>query len=247
MSGNDSASSTPASFPPTDWSRIRILQDPGHPEHKPVLDRFVTVYWKPVFYFLRTRGCPFQEAQDLTQEFFLRLTLEGDWIRRADPERGRFRNFLRKILCRFVADHRAGRTTRQKDFERQVVSLHGLMSDEERTYEPAAGLTAEEVFDRRWAADVMNHVLENLRRLSAGPDRQGWYEIFEAYCAPEDKRPSQDTLAERLGLSRDRVQVILRRMRAHFDRLLRAEIREQVGGEAEVDDEIRELQRLLGR
>ncbi len=50
-------------------------------------------YWYPLYAYVRRRGYPADRAQDLTQEFFIRL-LEGRYLDRADPEKGRFRAFL---------------------------------------------------------------------------------------------------------------------------------------------------------
>ena len=52
--------------------------------------------------FVRRRGFPPQDAEDLTQEFFARL-LEHNWIARADAQKGRFRTFLLTALNRFLA------------------------------------------------------------------------------------------------------------------------------------------------
>jgi len=46
-------------------------------------------YWYPVYAYLRRHGYPADQAQDLTQEFFIRV-LEGRYLDRADPEKSRF-------------------------------------------------------------------------------------------------------------------------------------------------------------
>jgi hypothetical protein len=59
--------------------------------------------------------------------------------------------------------------------------------------------------------------------------------------------PSEQELANRLGLCRDQVRYAGEQAEQAFRVLLRAEVREQVGSEEEVGDEIRELMALLGR
>jgi DNA-directed RNA polymerase specialized sigma24 family protein len=56
-----------------------------------------------LYAYLRRRGYPADQAQDLTQEFFIRV-LEGRYLDRAVPEKGRFRSFLLTSLKFFVAD-----------------------------------------------------------------------------------------------------------------------------------------------
>ena len=40
-------------------------------------------YWYPLYAYIRRRGYPADQAQDLTQEFFIRV-LEGRYLDRAD-------------------------------------------------------------------------------------------------------------------------------------------------------------------
>jgi DNA-directed RNA polymerase specialized sigma24 family protein len=60
-------------------------------------------FWYPLYAYLRRRGYPPDQAQDLTQEFFIRV-LEGRYLDRAHPEKGQFRSFLLSSLKFFVAD-----------------------------------------------------------------------------------------------------------------------------------------------
>jgi len=246
MSHADTLPAGDGRFPTTSWRFIRVVQDRDHPEHRDAANRFVTLYWKPVFYFLRAHRLPFHDAQDATQEFLIRF-LGPDALGRAVEGRGRFRSFLLGVLKHFLSDRGPQRAPRPVVFERGFVRVSELVGDEERAYEPAADETPDAVFDRQWAAGVWETVRRQLRERYAQEGRLAWYDLFIAYSAPEGKRPSQEALAERFGLSRDQVRDILDKVRKRWERLLRAEVREQVGSEADVDDEMRELLRLLGR
>lgn len=70
-------------FPTTAWSFIHTVQDRGRSDFVPAMNRFITAYWKPVFYFVRAKGYPLHVAEDLTQEFFLRF-LERDWLQKKE-------------------------------------------------------------------------------------------------------------------------------------------------------------------
>src|SRR4051812_15632506 len=102
-------------FPTTAWSVLRDLPDRESPEFRAAMDPLIAAYWRPVVAFLRARGHPVHEAEDLTQAFFARA-FERDWLRRADPARGRFRTFLLAVLARFVADQGPKRASRQQGF-----------------------------------------------------------------------------------------------------------------------------------
>lgn len=235
------ASAHPAQFPATAWSCIRIAQDGGHPECREALNRLISQYWKPVFYFLRARNVPLDRAEDLTQEFFLKV-FERDWLQPADQTRGRFRDFLLKVLTRFVSDQGAARAPRQQAFEQQLLSIEALVGEEERSFEPAAGVSAEAVFMRHWAQAVIAGVLESLRQLYAGTGRQNWFELF---MAARQEDATQDALGQRFGMTRDQVRYAVDQVEKRFRRLLLAEVRDQVHEENAVEDEAGELFKLL--
>src|SRR5581483_7395218 len=189
------------SFPATTWSMIERSQQADPVEANAALNRLVGRYWKPVFYYLRAHGRSFHDAQDLSQAFFSRL-VERDWLRRADPERGRFRAFLLTLLKRFLSDQSPGRVRRQEAFEGDVQLIGPLMTDEERTFTPVATETPEIVFQRRWAADLLAAVLADLRRLCEAEDRADWYTLFTAARLSQEPA-TQQQLAAGFGLTRD--------------------------------------------
>src|SRR5262249_8139641 len=156
--------------------------------------------------------------------------LERDWVRRADPQRGRFRTCLLTLLTRFLSDQGPGRAPRQHAFEQQVVSVGDLVGDAERSYEPPAGETPEAVFLKQWAAALVRDVLQRLRQLYQDEGHAVRYDLFAAVHYPADpaERPSQQALAERFGVTRDQVRYALNQAEGQFASLLRAEVRGQV-------------------
>jgi len=72
---------------------VVAADDPGRPESRAALVSLSENYWYPLYAYVRRRGYADDEAQDLTQEFFVRL-LGGRYLDRADREKGRFRSFL---------------------------------------------------------------------------------------------------------------------------------------------------------
>jgi hypothetical protein len=221
--------SSPGAFPSTAWTLLRT----GRPND------FLARYCKPVFVFLRARGHPPQQAEELAQEFFLHF-LEKHCLDRADEHRGRFRNYLLKILVRFLADQTPDRLPRQSAFERQAVSLD---------HEPAAGKSAETLFMRQWAADLVGGVRQRLGDLCCKKGRTDWYDIFTA-CHPPTADvavPAQEELARRLGITRDQVRYAPAQTEEWFRILLRAEVRAQVEADEDVDEEISDLLTLLQR
>jgi len=248
MNADASSASAFAAFPSTGWTLIRAIQDRKHPDRPEMLNRFARLYRKPVFCFLRAAGRPAAEAEDLTQEFFLHA-LQDEWIANADPQRGRFRTFLRMHLRSFLADQTSPkRVRRQKQFEREIVSLDGLVADGDSPYEPAAGETPEQAFDRAFAQAVVRTVRSELKKTSEIEKRPEWYEMFAAAHPDDFTEPmSQRDIAGRFGKTRDEVRGVLDRMKKRCQRLLRNELRDHGGAENDVEAEAAELLSLLSR
>ena len=235
-------------FPTTTWSLIQAAKNRDDSEYFAAMNQFITAYWKPVFYFLRAKGHPLHHAEDLTQDFFTRL-LDRDWIRPADPRRGRFRSFLLRVLVRFLSDQGTIRGPRQRTFEKRLLSIDRLIGDDERVYEPATDERPEDIFMKQWAAALVENVRLQLRQHCESQGHANWFEIFRAmYCSASDtKRVSQQALADELGISRDQVRYALEQTTKWFRHLLRREVRDQIGSQANVGDEIHELMSRLGK
>jgi DNA-directed RNA polymerase specialized sigma24 family protein len=130
-------------------------RDPA--EHTAAMNRFIVNFWRPIYCFLRARGCFHETAEDLTQEFLLKF-LDHDWLAKADTSRGRFRNYLLAILKRFLADQGSGRAPRQKAFDQSLVPVSALVRDEEHSLDPPHKEQPEDVFTRHWALAVVQEV-----------------------------------------------------------------------------------------
>src|SRR6185436_9120672 len=150
-----------ADFPTTRWTLVVAAADPQRQEARSALVSLCEVYWYPLYAYLRRRGYPPDQAQDLTQAFFVRV-LEGRYLDRADPEKGRFRAFLLTSLKFFVADE-GDRQRANKRGGGAVVSLEFSSGEDLYLREPAHDETPEWIFERRWALSVLDQVVEKLR------------------------------------------------------------------------------------
>ena len=79
-------------FVTTHWSVVLTAQSRS-PAADSALETLCRAYWKPLFAFVRREDYQFEEAEDLTQEFFARLLARRDFdaVRR---EKGRLRSYL---------------------------------------------------------------------------------------------------------------------------------------------------------
>ena len=115
----------PSDFPTTRWTLVVAAGDPQRKEARSALVSLCEGYWYPLYAYVRRRGYPADQAQDLTQEFFIRV-LEGRYLDRADPEKGRFRAFILTSLKFFLADE-ADRNRAQKRGGGHVLSARILV------------------------------------------------------------------------------------------------------------------------
>jgi hypothetical protein len=74
-----------SAFPTAWWTLVIAAADSRRPEARSALVSLCEAYWYPLYAYVRRRGYPADQAQDLTQEFFIRA-MEGRYLDRADPE-----------------------------------------------------------------------------------------------------------------------------------------------------------------
>ena len=100
-------------FTATRWSMVLTAGHASSPEAQTALEELCRAYWPPLYAFVRRQGHGPEEAQDLTQEFFLRL-LQQEGLARVAPDKGRFRSFPLASLKNLLANewHR-GRTQKR--------------------------------------------------------------------------------------------------------------------------------------
>jgi RNA polymerase sigma factor (sigma-70 family) len=231
-------------FPTTRWTLVVAAGDPHRKEARSALVSLCEIYWYPLYAWLRRRGHPADQAQDLTQDFFMRV-LEGRYLDRADPEKGRFRSFLLTSLKFFVADeedrHRA-----QKRGGGAVLPLELSSGEERYQREPAHDETPERIFERRWALAVLDRVLERLKNEFVHQGRPEHFERLKVFLLGHSDAPYA-TLALEMNTSEGALKVAIHRLRKRYRDLFRQEIADTVANPGEVESELRFLAAALTR
>ena len=234
--------SGPSEFPTTRWTLVVAAGEPERREARSALVSLCENYWYPLYAYLRRRGYPAAEAQDLTQEFFIRL-LEGRYLDRAAPEKGRFRAFILTSLKFFVADEQ----DRQRAHKRGgglVVPLEFTSGEERYQREPAHDETPERIFERRWALSVLDRVVDKLGNEFVQHGRPEHFERLKVFVLGKADTPYA-ALARELSTSEGALRVVIHRLRKRYRDLFRQEIADTVADPAEVEAEIRYLATVL--
>ena len=231
-------------FPVTRWSLVVAAGDPQRKEARSALVSLCEHYWYPLYAYLRRRGYPSYEAQDLTQDFFVRV-LEGRYLDRADPEKGRFRSFILTSLKFFVADD-ADRRRAGKRGGGMVAPLEFSSGEERYQREPAHDETPERIFERRWALSLIDRVVEKLREEYVNHGRPEHFERLKVFLLAQSDAPYAE-LAQEMNTSEGALKVAIHRLRKRYRELFRQEIADTVADPAEVESELRYLAAVLTR
>jgi RNA polymerase sigma factor (sigma-70 family) len=232
----------PSQFPTTRWTLVVAAGDPHRKEARSALVSLCENYWYPLYAYLRRRGHPAEQAQDLTQEFFLRV-LEGRYLDRADPEKGRFRSFLLTSLKFFVADE-GDRQRARKRGGGGLVALEFSSGEERYQREPAHDETPERIFERRWALSVLDRVVERLQNEFVQHGRPEHFDRLKVFLLGQSDAPYA-VLAREMNTSEGALKVAIHRLRKRYRDLLRQEIADTVVDTTQVESELRYLAAVL--
>jgi RNA polymerase sigma factor (sigma-70 family) len=215
------------------------------------LAQLCQTYWSPLYTYVRSRGYPVHDAQDLTQGFFAYL-IEHKIHLRADRQLGKFRSFLLASLKNFLSHAREREQTLKRGGGRDFVPFdEGRAEAAESLFQThvssnTAAVPEDTLFEKSWAETLVETAL---RRLAAAYKAEGKEQLFEKFqsflAVGADPLPSYPELAARMAVTESTIRSHVTRLRARYREMLRAEVRRTVDTESEVDEELRELLRVL--
>src|SRR5438094_4114518 len=238
-------------FPSTHWSVVLAAgESQADPEiAQAALAELCQTYWAPLYSFVRTRGYTVHDAQDLTQSFFAYLIGHKIYAR-ADRQKGKFRSFLLASLKNFLADASDRERTLKRGGGQDFLPLHEEQVEKaESLFQTHGAMSSEDqIFDRSWAEAL---VTAGLERLSADYKDESKEKLFNELriflTSGAEPLPAYAELAVRLRMTESTLRSHVTRLRARYREVLRAEVRRTVDTEAEVDEELHELLRVLTR
>ena len=231
-----------ASFHTTRWTIVMRAAQSQAQGGEAALEELCQLYWYPLYIFARRRGHSPEDAQDLTQSFFLHL-LEHRALIHVDRLKGKFRSFLLASFQNHISDElgRVGRLKRGGD--KEFVHLEAEEAEERYGREPTEFLTAERIFDARWAMTILGEALRRLRHECGTAGKMPTFEALRVFLDPIDTgdHPAYEEVANRLKISVGGVKTLVHRLRKRYAALLREEVGRTVSDRAEIDEEIHAL------
>ncbi|MGD0899681.1 MAG: sigma-70 family RNA polymerase sigma factor [Thermoguttaceae bacterium] len=212
----------------------------GHaPEAGRALATLCENYWFPLYAFVRRAGHSAEDAQDLTQEFFVGL-LAKNCLAVADPQRGKFRSFLLGAMKHFLANQQRRQAAQKRGGRQSAISLDFDSGENRyRRMEPADNLTPERLYEKRWALALLDLVFGRLREEFAAAGKLPLFDRLKQFLAT--RGASYREVAEELALTEGAVKVAVHRMRRRYRELLKEEIAQTVTGPEALEDELRDL------
>lgn len=237
-------------FPATIWAELDRLKGAASTVQQDVYDSLIRRYWKPVYRFILCKGYGEQKGEELVEDFFA-FCFQENVFAKADPARGRFRNFLLKSLQNFVAneERRAGAIKRNPPGG--LVSIHDLATSQDWPRQLADTKKPEEEFDETWFRELLVCALEALKQNCLASRMDVHYEILMARVGRpllEGSEPvSYKQLAKKYGLTEKGASNFCITARKALRRALDAEIRLYASSEEEVEAEIREIFQFVSR
>jgi RNA polymerase sigma factor (sigma-70 family) len=236
----------PREFVTTRWSLIFSAATLGKEERqaRDALAEICRTYWRPIFSFVCRRGYSKEDAQDLTQDFFV-VILEQNWLQHADSKRGRFRSLLLRSLQNFLINAAEKTHAHKRGGGVEFISWDDWMAEAPSQLsipvQALDSLPPERIFDLTWATAVVEHAFQRLQEECASNGKLWLFQGLSPHLTDERDELSYANLSAELGMAETGVKKQLHNMRQRYRSLLRDEVSQTVEDPADVDDEIRYL------
>ncbi|MBI4470884.1 MAG: sigma-70 family RNA polymerase sigma factor [Acidobacteria bacterium] len=234
-----------ARFPETCWSAIVASGSEDPAERSRAFDTIVSMYWKPVYKYIRIKWHKSNEdAKDLTQGFFAK-SIEKDFFRSYDPAKARFRTFLRTCLDGFLANEEKAARRIKRGGEAVVLSLDFETAEGElRHHEPAVQESMDDYFEKEFTRSFFELAVDRLRSEMEGQGKQTHFLLFEKHdleATIPSGRVSYAQLASEFSLPVTTVTNYLAAARKAFRRIVMTHVRSVTATDEEFRREARAL------
>jgi DNA-directed RNA polymerase specialized sigma24 family protein len=229
-------------FHTTRWTLVMASAHDQSQAGRAALAALCQTYWYPLYAFARRRGHSPPDAQDLTQGFFLHI-LEHQTLSQVDRLKGKFRSFLLACFQNYVSVE-AQRAHRLKRGGNCRFVFLDLESAENRyRLEPTDYLTAETIFEARWALTLLTHAMMVLRLEYLAKGKESDFDTLKAFIGIGESRPqtSYEEAAKTLDIGIGTVKTLIYRLRKQYLAVVREEVARTVSNPAEIEEEIRAL------
>jgi RNA polymerase sigma factor (sigma-70 family) len=228
-------------FPETTWGMVSRIKDPQRVEWRTGIETLCKRYWNPIRSYARAAWATQKnddDANDLTQEFFLWLIEGGEALAKFDPSLGSFRNYLKGLLRNFGRNAAQAERRLKRGGGRKRLTMSEAGDAPEVAQDDARLAAAEQAFDEAWKKEVLARAVEKLRERHATGRHATKWQVFELYdLAAAEGRPTYAELAKRFGLKEKDINNHLYAMREKLRTEIRAELADTVATPRALEEE----------
>jgi len=226
-------------FTTTHWSVVLEAQGES-PQAQEALEKLCRTYWRPIYSFIRRQGSWTEDAEDLTQGFFA-LLLERKDLNTVRKEKGRLRSYLLASVKNFLADESRHAMAIKRGKGQRLIPLDDIRERDRIDIERSDRLTADQIYERRWAFTVLEQVMARLRDEYRSAGNVRFFDQMRKMLMDESGRPSQAQVASEFEMTENAVKQAFYRFRQRYQTLLREEIAHTVAMPGDIEDELRYL------
>jgi RNA polymerase sigma factor (sigma-70 family) len=244
MTNSSGGHVSPGVFTTTHWSVILEAKSGS----EAALNWLCARYRGPIITWLRARGYPQDDLEDLVHGFFAAL-LRRHFLRNVSVDKGRFRTFLLTSLKNHLSDARDKSDALKRGGGQPGASLQETDDHGNPIFDPAGPDTApDREFDRNWAHTVLEQALGQLETECARTGHAPLYEALKPVLLYESEAALRyEDIGERLGMSKGAVKVAAHRIRHRLGGILRETIRPTVESDKDVAEELEYMANLFGQ
>lgn len=245
-------------FPATNWSglvKLAAVADESElgstmsERSNQAFNTLCQVYWTPIYAYARSCGNSHEQAQDLTQQFWL-YVLEKNLIANADRNMTKFRTFL---LTHFK--YVASNAYRHGKAQKRGGDAEHLPLDFELTSERFEAAFAQHhdpnlVYDLAWAEGIVDQTYKMLQEEYEHGQKDLPFDAIRGYLQGGNASEclSYEALARQYPVVKaDAIKKRVSRLRQRFREMLRAVISFTVTNPLEVDEEMHHLIEVLSK
>lgn len=223
-------------FDDTRWSLILETRNDGASAQR-ALEELCRRYRAPVLGYLRARGHRPEDADDLTQAFFVHL-LSQKLHQSADPAKGRFRSYLLTSLKHFLNSEQRRVHAEKRGGAVELVDIGSVA-------EPAGDATPESVFEREWARALLASALRRLHDEARAAGKEALFQALRKYLFEPPEPAAYEQTSRNLGLSRNTLAVAVHRLRHRLHALVQQEVADTLADSAQLPEELASVQSQL--
>jgi RNA polymerase sigma factor (sigma-70 family) len=231
-------------FATTRWSVVLTAGDKADAGSAGALQTLCQSYWYPLYAYVRQKGYGSQDAEDLTQSFFMHL-LDKDRLGRLTRDKGKFRSFLLTALNHFLVDHWKRASAQKRGGGQSILRLDMQEAETRYRQEPVDTTTPERLFEQNWAVTLLNTVFEQLQQEQQAQGKGEQFEQLKFCLTGRRSAVPYAELAEKMKVSEGALKVLVHRLRLRYRELLRQEVAHTVSGPDEVEEELQYLRQIL--